>query len=216
MNGTLISPILKRLVAAVVIVAGAYNLLHHMASFIVVNGYWDHSLFLQHGAILLLLGIVVPVYLRLVGPLPLGKIKQCGALWHVLAVVALYLGEWLFEKVTGVPQEAFTAAIFAKPALGIISTCLVIFLIGPINEEIIFRGLILNVFTPGGRWVYWLGALISSTLFMLMHGQYQNISTLVELFAVGMILCSARWHSGGLLLPTLLHILAAVIAVILG
>lgn len=216
MNGSLISPLLKRLFAAVVIAAGAYKLLHYMASFIMLNGYWDHSLFLQHGAILLLLGIVMPVYLRFVGPLPLGKIKHCGALWHVLAVVALYTGEWLFEKVTGVPQEAFTATIFAKPAMGIISTCLVIFLIAPINEEIIFRGLILNVFTLGGRWVFWLGALVSSTLFMLMHGQYQHISTLVELFAVGMIFCSARRHSGGLLLPALLHILAAVIAVILG
>lgn len=216
MNGYLISPLIKRLVAAILVASGAYNLLHYVASFIVLNGYWDHSLFLQHGAILLLLGIVVPVYLRFVGPLPLGKIKQCGALWHVLAVAALYTGEWIFEKVTGVPQEAFMVTVFAKPALGIISTCLVIFLIAPINEEIIFRGLILNVFTLGGRWVFWLGALVSSTLFMLMHGQYQHISTLVELFTVGMIFCSARWHSGGLLLPALLHILAALIAVMLG
>lgn len=216
MNGFLISPLLKRLAAAAVIAAGAYNLLHYMGSFIILNGYWDHSLFLQHGAILLLLGIVVPVYLRFVGLLPLGRIKQSGAHWHVLAMTVLYIGEWLFEKVTGVPQEAFMVTVFAKPPLGIISTCLVIFLIAPINEEIIFRGLILNVFTLGGRWVFWLGALVSSTLFMLMHGQYQHISTLVELFAVGMIFCSARWHSGGLLLPALLHILAAVIAVILG
>ena len=106
--------------------------------------------------------------------------------------------------------------IFAKPALGIFSTCLIIFLIAPINEEIIFRGLILNIFTQCGRWLFWLGALISSTLFMLMHYQYQQISTLVEMFAVGMIFCSARWHSGGLLLPILLHIQAAIIAVILG
>lgn len=216
MNQPAISPLLKRLIAAIVIAAGAHNLMKYMGSFIISNGYWDHSLFLQHGAVLLLLGIVVPLYLRFVGPLPLGKIKQRGTGWHVLAVVALYIAEWLFEKIAGIPQETFMVTIFAKPALGIISTCLVIFLIAPVNEEIIFRGLILNVFTQGGRWVFWLGALVSSTLFMLVHGQYQHISTLIELFAVGMIFCSARRYSGGLLLPILLHILAAVIAVILG
>ncbi|MEM6158967.1 CPBP family intramembrane glutamic endopeptidase [Erwinia sp. P6884] len=216
MNEPVTPPLIKQLAAAIVIAAGAYNLLHYMASFVISNGYWNHSLFLQHGATLLLLAIVMPVYLRFVGPLPLGKIKQCGAHWHVLAIVALYIAEWSFDKVTGVPQETFMLTIFAKPALGIFSTCLIIFLIAPINEEIIFRGLILNVFTQGGRWVFLLGALISSTLFMLMHYQYQQISTLVEMFAVGMLFCSARWHSGGLLLPILLHIQAAIIAVILG
>ncbi|MDR7342034.1 membrane protease YdiL (CAAX protease family) [Pantoea alhagi] len=216
MNEPVTPPLIKQLVAAIVIAAGAYNLLHYMASFVISNGYWNHSLFLQHSAILFLLAIVMPVYLRFVGPLPLGKIKQCGARWHALAIAALYIAEWLFEKVTNVPQETFMITIFAKPALGIFSTCLIIFLIAPINEEIMFRGLILNVFTQRGRRVFWMGALVSSTLFMLMHSQYQQISTLVEMFIVGMIFCSARWYSGGLLLPILLHIQAAVIAVILG
>lgn len=216
MNQSTGRSLLKRIAAAVITAALVYYLLLKMVSFIVSNGYWSHSMFLQHGPVLLMLAILLPVYIRYVGPLPLGKLKSSGAHWHVLALIVLYLGEWAFEKITGAPQELFMATIFAKPLPGIITTCLVIFLIAPLNEEIIFRGLILNIFTLGGRRLFWLGACVSSALFMLAHSQYQQTSTLIEMFAVGMILCSARRHSGGMLLPVLLHILAAIIAVILG
>lgn len=216
MNQSTASVFLKRLAAAAIMAPLAYTLLLKMSSFVISNGYWSYSLFLQHGPVLLMLAILLPVYIRFVGPLPLGNLKSSGAHWHVLALIALYLGEWAFEKLTGAPQEPFMATIFAKPLPGIISTCLVIFLIAPLNEEIIFRGMILNVFTLGGRGLFWLGACVSSVLFMLVHSQYQQTSTLIEMFAVGMILCSARRHSGGMVLPVMLHILASVIAVILG
>ena len=81
MNEPVTPPLIKQPVAVIVIViaAVAYNRLNYIAYFVISNGCWNHSLFSHHGAILLLLAIVMPVYLRFVGPLPLGKIKQCGA-----------------------------------------------------------------------------------------------------------------------------------------
>ncbi|OSL21058.1 membrane protease, Abi family [Escherichia coli TA255] len=51
----------------------------------------------------------------------------------------------------------------------------------------------------------WLGALITSLLFVAAQSQYQNLLTLAELFLVGLITSVARIRSGGLLLPVLLH-----------
>ncbi|WP_169782574.1 CPBP family intramembrane glutamic endopeptidase, partial [Escherichia coli] len=75
----------------------------------------------------------------------------------------------------------------------------------PLNEETLFRGIMLNVFRSRYCWTMWLGALITSLLFVAAHSQYQNLLTLAELFLVGLITSVARIRSGGLLLPVLLH-----------
>ncbi|EDB1533870.1 CPBP family intramembrane metalloprotease, partial [Salmonella enterica] len=60
-------------------------------------------------------------------------------------------------------------------------------------------------------WTMWLGALITSLLFVAAHSQYQNLLTLAELFLVGVITSAAGNRSGGLLLPVLLHMEVTVL-----
>ncbi len=64
--------------------------------------------------------------------------------------------------------------------------------------------------------VPWLGALITSLLFVAAHSQYQNLLTLAELFLVGVITSAARIRSGGLLLPVLLHMEATTLGLLFG
>nr|WP_250147409.1 CPBP family intramembrane glutamic endopeptidase [Escherichia coli] len=67
-----------------------------------------------------------------------------------------------------------------------ILTLLTIFILAPLNEERLFRGIMLNVFRSRYCWTMWLGALITSLLFVAAHSQYQNQLTLAELFLVGL------------------------------
>ncbi|GCS42673.1 CAAX amino terminal protease family protein [Escherichia coli] len=64
-------------------------------------------------------------------------------------------------------------------------------------------------------WTMWLGALITSLLFVAAHRQYQNLLTLAELFLVGLITSAARIRSGGLLL-VLLHMEATTLVLLFG
>ncbi|EBD2439002.1 CPBP family intramembrane metalloprotease [Salmonella enterica] len=84
------------------------------------------------------------------------------------------------------------------------------------NEETLFRGIMLNVFRSRYRWTMWLGALITSLLFAAVHMQYQNLLTLAEMLLVGLITSAARIRSGGLLLPVLLHMEATALGLLLG
>lgn len=73
----------------------------------------------------------------------------------------------------------------------------------------------LNVFRSRYCWTMWLGALITSLLFVAAHSQYQNLLTLAELFWwVDYI--SGGIRSGGLLLPVLLHMEATTLGLLFG
>ncbi|GHL11463.1 hypothetical protein ECZU22_53620 [Escherichia coli] len=61
----------------------------------------------------------------------------------------------------------------------------------------------------------WLGALITSLLFVAAHSQYQNLLTLAELFG-GVDYISGGIRSGGLLLPVLLHMEATTLGLLFG
>ncbi|ELE46853.1 hypothetical protein A1U5_00005 [Escherichia coli KTE66] len=108
--------------------------------------------------------------------------------------------------------------LFADKSIpDVILTLLTIFILAPLNEETLFRGIMLNVFRSRYSWTMWLGALITSLLFVAVHmQQYQNLLTLVGIFLVGLITSAARIRSGGLLLPVLLHMEATVLGLLLG
>ncbi|MCR1266992.1 CPBP family intramembrane metalloprotease [Escherichia coli] len=85
-----------------------------------------------------------------------------------------------------------------------------------ITTDYLQQCLMLNVFRSRYCWTMWLGALITSLLFVAAHSQYQNLLTLAELFLVGLITSVARIRSGGLLLPVLLHMEATTLGLLFG
>lgn len=206
----------KVLCAAIAISFGVISIMTFLSGWILDHRYFNHSLFIQHAPVLVFLTLCVLLYRRLVAPLELGRLKGIGAHWFALAVFAIYLADWVYGRVSGVPAEQFVVTIFDKPAAGIVTTALTIFLLAPVNEEILFRGVMLNVFRSSRQWTLWIGALLTSLLFMSVHAQYGNADTSVELFAFALVMCAARIRSGGLLLPVLLHSEAALLAVIFG
>lgn len=202
--------------AALAIPYGVFSIMMFLGSLSIRHSYYNHSLFIQHAPILLLLTLCVLLYRRFVAPLAIGRLRGIGAHWFALAVFAIYLADWIYGRISGVPAEQFVVTIFDKPAAAIVTTALTIFLFAPVNEEIVFRGIMLNVFRSSRQWTLWLGALLTSLLFMKVHAQYGNVDTFIELFAFALVMCAARIRSGGLLLPVLLHSEAAILALLFG
>ncbi len=175
-------------------------------------------LFFSHGTVLMYLLCVFLVYRRWIAPLPVvGQLRNVGVPWLVGAMAVVYVGVFLLGKALALPAEPFMTKLFADKSIpDVILTLLTIFILAPLNEETLFRGIMLNVFRSRYCWTMWLGALITSLLFVAAHSQYQNLLTLAELFLVGLITSVARIRSGGLLLPVLLHMEATTLGLLFG
>ena len=103
-------------------------------------------------------------------------------------MAVVYVGVFLLGKALALPAEPFMTKLFADKSIpDVILTLLTIFILAPLNEETLFRGIMLNVFRSRYCWTMWLGALITSLFFVAAHSQYQNLLTLAELFLVGLI-----------------------------
>ncbi|WP_267660087.1 CPBP family intramembrane glutamic endopeptidase, partial [Escherichia coli] len=174
--------------------------------------------FFSHGTVLMYLLCVFLVYRRWIAPLPVvGQLRNVGVPWLVGAMAVVYVGVFLLGKALALPAEPFMTKLFADKSIpDVILTLLTIFILAPLNEETLFRGIMLNVFRSRYCWTMWLGALITSLLFVAAHSQYQNLLTLAELFLVGLITSVARIRSGGLLLPVLLHMEATTLGLLFG
>jgi tetratricopeptide (TPR) repeat protein len=147
-------------------------------------------------------------------PLRLGTVKVIG-LSLVGLVVALSFGSWCAEWLARVMHRPVTVqetiplikyALSASPVAAILA----IVIVGPIAEEIIFRGLIYGSLEKRLR--VFGAMLISSFLFALAHLQ---VTHFIPIFCLGMALNWARWKSGSLGLPILLHVLNNGVALLL-
>lgn len=196
----------------------AWGAMFVMGQAVLLYGLGKNTLFFSHGAVLVYLLCVFLVYRRWGAPLPVvGQLRNVGALWLVGAMAVVYVGVFLLGKVLDLPAEPFMTKLFADKSIpDVILTLLAVFILAPLNEETLFRGIMLNVFRSRYRWTMWLGALITSLLFAAVHMQYQNLLTLAEMFLVGLITSAARIRSGGLLLPVLLHMEATALGLLLG
>ncbi|MEW9383282.1 CPBP family intramembrane glutamic endopeptidase [Escherichia coli] len=189
-----------------------------MEQAVLLYGSGKNYLFFSHGTVLMYLLCVFLVYRRWIAPLPVvGQLRNVGVPWLVGAMAVVYVGVFLLGKALALPAEPFMTKLFADKSIpDVILTLLTIFILAPLNEETLFRGIMLNVFHSRYCWTMWLGALITSLLFVAAHSQYQNLLTLAELFLVGLITSVARIRSGGLLLPVLLHMEATTLGLLFG
>ncbi|TPV50345.1 CPBP family intramembrane metalloprotease [Pantoea deleyi] len=105
--------------------------------------------------------------------------------------------------------------MLSLPALPLSAFVFTVILLAPLSEEIVFRGVLLNIFITRNPWTGYVGAVLISAVFAMMHTQYHHLTTYLELFGVALLLNLARLRSGGLLLPVLLHAEASVIALLL-
>ncbi|HCA3195747.1 TPA: CPBP family intramembrane metalloprotease [Klebsiella pneumoniae] len=153
-------------------------------------------------------------YHRWVAPIGIGRVTLRGSLFPALAVFAVYTIDYAYGKMTGQPAESWVVELLSQPFWPLVSVFFTILFLAPLGEEILFRGVLLNIFRTSRPWSIWLGAVVIAVGFAAVHPQYRNLSTLLELAALSVIFSWARLRSGGLALPVLLHSFAAVLAVI--
>ncbi|MEM9569687.1 MAG: CPBP family intramembrane glutamic endopeptidase [Bacteroidota bacterium] len=92
----------------------------------------------------------------------------------------------------------------AKPWWGIWMIGLVICVLGPITEEMLFRGILINELHFQGVYPI-LVQVVSAILFTIAHGQvdwYNNVS----IFLLGMLFAWLRQRTGALFIPIWAHI----------
>lgn len=202
------------LIAAIVITLGWFKVVGHASNWALFHGYANYYLMVSHLAGMLFLLVLVAPYHFWVAQIGVGNIWQRSSLLPTLAVVVVYFAEYSYSKLTGAGQEKYVQELLSKPPEQILALFLTILILAPVSEEIVFRGVLLNIFRSSRIWTLWVGVVIIALLFTYIHNQYQNISTFIEIFAISIIFAWARIRSGGLMLPILLHSMASMLAVI--
>lgn len=126
----------------------------------------------------------------------------------LLAVAAFALAADLIDPWIGVDiVPRFQTDIFTSVgATGwLLLLVLAIVVVGPVGEEVIFRGFLFRGWVgPGARGI--VGIAVTSLLWSLMHVQYAWV-LMGQIFIIGLLLGWIRWRSGSTLLTILLHVL---------
>jgi membrane protease YdiL (CAAX protease family) len=205
---------LMKLFIAVILLLGWLAVVGAITLWVTNYGYKDYTAFIIYlvGAISLLL-LSYP-YSQWISKLAIGQLKHSTSLVLAVSVIILYLSIYGIERLFGIPAESFVSRLTNQSGGALLTTYITILIFAPICEEIIFRGMFLNLFKSAHPWTLWSGVVITSAVFTGIHIQYHHVSTFVEIFILALILAVARIRSGGLLLPVLLHAEASLIAVI--
>ncbi|WP_240152653.1 CPBP family intramembrane glutamic endopeptidase [Erwinia amylovora] len=103
--------------------------------------------------------------------------------------------------------ENWTASQTGYTRLSQVGFCLAVVMLAPIFEEILFRGFVLQGFLLWAPRHRWGCSIITSLIFAILHSQYDHLQTVISLVVLSLLLCAARFVSGGLRLPMALHML---------
>jgi len=155
--------------------------------------------------VLALLGLVVHLsrvplrdYLAL-------KLPRWRDVWRgIAALAAVLLGTGLLAAATGQQPPGFMADTFTSARdAGMLPLLLVSFVIlGPLQEELLFRGFFFRGFAPAlGKWP---AIVLTALVWALSHAQYEWFFV-GEIFALGLVFGWVRARSGSTPLTIALH-----------
>ena len=163
--------------------------------------------------VVFLLVIAIP-YHKWIAPLEVGRALQRRSILPIILVVVLYLSCFGYESLNGQPPEPWMVDFLGKSGWQMFLALVSSLVLAPIGEEILFRGILLNMFGSSRTWVLGIGVVLVALFFAWTHTQYKSTSTAVQLFALSVVFSGARLRSCGLLLPVLLHTLASVLGIV--
>lgn len=131
----------------------------------------------------------------------IGKTILLGFALVALEILVFYLVKMLNIKILAYRKDSILETIVSNNFLLFLVFILVIGIIGPVIEEIFFRGILFGwfrrYFNP------WLGIVISSTVFGLLH--FRSILTITCAFLFGIALSWLYEHEKSLIYPIVLH-----------
>jgi len=131
----------------------------------------------------------------------------------VVALVAVLLGTSMLAAVTGVQTPGFISDTYTSARDAGLMTLLVLAFVflGPLQEELLFRGFFFRGFAPAlGMWP---ATIITAAVWALSHGQYQWFFV-GEIFALGLVFGWLRGRSGSTILPLMLHAAVNAMAIV--
>jgi uncharacterized protein len=131
----------------------------------------------------------------------------------IALLATVLLGTGLLADLTGQETPAFIADTFnTARAAGMLPLLVFSFVIlGPFQEEAMFRGFLFRGFAPS--FGVWPTTLLTAALWAIIHVQYQWFF-MGEIFALGLVLGWLRARSGSLLLTFGLHAFVNSMAVV--
>ena len=156
--------------------------------------------------------LALPLAYRLCRCIPAPRPAGCGmrprlfGRWFVTGAGLMWLGSlagsWvndLVYRIAGLqPVDTVTETFnLLPPAVTLVGACV----LGPVCEELLFRGLLAGRLARYGQRP---AALVSALLFALYHA---NVSQFFYAFALGMLLAYAYFRTGTLRIPIALHML---------
>lgn len=122
-----------------------------------------------------------------------------GILLLLLNALINGLGQWLGRE----PMAFMDTLVATAEPFWVLVVAMVV--IAPIYEELMFRGFMWTGLASS-RLGVWGASVITSGVFAMIHAQYGLVEW-VEIFALAMLFSLARFRSGSLLLPIVLHII---------
>ncbi|MDC9615796.1 type II CAAX endopeptidase family protein [Xenorhabdus khoisanae] len=210
---------LKKQLIAAILVLGWFTVVFVVSYWVVIYGYADDNMFTLYLFVILSLPLLIYSYSRWVYQLSFGHLKITTSLGLAIGVIVFYLAIYYIKKSFGIHFEPFLFQLLEhtkKTGENLLSFYIVIFMLAPVCEEILFRGIFLNVFKSKYSWTLWLGALITSLILASFFLIDNHVSLFIESFILALMRATARIRSGGLLLPILLHVEAAFMAIVMG
>ena len=131
----------------------------------------------------------------------------------IALLAAVLLGTGLLADMTGQETPAFITDTFnTARAAGMLPLLIFSFaILGPFQEEVMFRGFLFRGFAPS--FGVWPTILITAAVWAIIHVQYQWFF-MGEIFALGIVFGWLRARSGSLLLTFGLHAFVNSMAVV--
>jgi membrane protease YdiL (CAAX protease family) len=148
-------------------------------------------------------------YLALVAP------RRSEFAFGFACMAALLIAFDVLTYATGrdlVPAFMFESYKTARASGSMVLFFIAVVIIGPVTEEIVFRGFLFRGLSASFLGV--AGTLIATSVaWALMHVQYDAL-IIAQIFLIGLLLGWLRWASGSTLLTISLHMLANLVATI--
>jgi membrane protease YdiL (CAAX protease family) len=125
--------------------------------------------------------------------------------WMALTFAVFWILTLLYLYIVGEPQEQeLTRDLKDERSLtALIAYGALLAFAAPLAEEFFFRGFMFSVLA--GRIGPWWGALVTGTIFGLVHVTGSPLKTVVVLILLGLALCLLFWRTGSLLPCIALH-----------